>query len=103
MATGEKDTAKRKGARRRMRLFAIVMGCIACWAVFTVWEQAGAMNQKHAELTKLQKKLTEVQGANEQYKTEVTRLQDSEYIEQKVRKDYGMVRPGDTIFPAPAE
>lgn len=105
MATGTaaKDPASRKGARRRMRLFMILVGCFTCWAVFTIWEQAEAMNQKQAELMDLQGKLTEVQGSNRQYKSEVTRLHNQEYIEQKVRKDFGMIRPGDTILDGPSE
>lgn len=61
------------------------------------------MSEKKEEMTQLQLKLDEVRAENENFKAEVTRLQDPEYIEQKVRKDFGMVRPGDKVFVAPAE
>jgi cell division protein DivIC len=98
MATAAKESVLQKGTRRRMRLFWIIVLCFTGWVVFTLWNQGVSLRQKQAELTELQGKFAEVQGTNEQYKDEVTRLRDSEYIEQKVRKDYGMVRPGDTIF-----
>ncbi|WP_199623996.1 FtsB family cell division protein [Paenibacillus alkalitolerans] len=96
--TAAKESASNKGARRRIRLFLIVVCCFTCWATLTLWKQGDSVDQKQAELTELQDRLTELKGTNEQYKAEVTRLHDSEYIEQKVRKDYGMIRPGDTIF-----
>jgi len=98
-----KKTTKPKGARRRKRLFLAVVCLFSMWAGLTLWEQTGDILQKRSELTQLQLRLNEVRAENEAYKSEVTRLQDPEYIEQKVRKDFGMVRPGDRVFGEPAE
>lgn len=105
MATGtaSKEAASHTGTRRRMRLFLMVVCCFTGWAALTLWKQGDSIRQKQAELLELQEKLSEAQETNEQYKSEVTRLHDNEYIEQRVRKDFGMIRPGDTIFEGPAE
>lgn len=105
MAAGAaiRETPKPKGARRRLRLYMIVLSCFAFWAALTMWEQSGTLRAKSAELSELQTKLDEARMENETYRLEVTRLQDDEYIEQRVRKDFGMGRPGDTIFNTPPE
>jgi cell division protein DivIC len=101
--TAIKQAAKGRGARRRRRLFLAIVCVFSVWACLTLWEQTSAMMDKKAEMGQLQLKLEEVRMQNEAYQTEVTRLQDPEYIEQKVRKDFGMVRPGDKVFGAPSE
>jgi cell division protein DivIC len=101
--TATKQTTKGRGARRRMRLFLAIVCIFSVWACLTLWEQTSAMMDKKAEMGQLQLKLNEVRARNEAYELEVTRLQDPEYIEQKVRKDYGMMRPGDKVFGTPSE
>jgi cell division protein DivIC len=101
--TAVKQTTELKGARRRLRLFLTIVCAFSVWAGLSLWEQTGSMTDKKAEMHRLQLKLEEVRAQNEAYKSEVTRLHDSEYIEQKVRKDFGMVRPGDKVFGVPAE
>jgi cell division protein DivIC len=96
--TTAKEAGPHRGARRRIRLFMMVLTAFTLWAGFTLWEQSGSIGTKRAQLAELQEKLSVVQAVNDNYKTEVTRLHDSEYIEQRVRKDFGMIRPGDTIF-----
>jgi len=104
MATGTaKQTAKPKSERRRKRLYLSIVGGVSLWAIFAFWDQTGAMKEKKAEMGVLLQRLEEVQAEHEAYQAEVTRLQDPEYIEQKVRKDYGMTRPGDKVFGTPAE
>lgn len=101
--TAPQQPAKSKGARRRRRLFLTLLGLFSVWAAFALWDQSGDMKDKKQELMQLQLKLDEVRAENEAFKMEVTRLQDPEYIEQRVRKDFGMVRPGDKVFGTPVE
>ena len=81
----------------------MIIGGVSLWAVFAFLEQSGAMQEKKAELRALEQRLEEVRAEHEAYQSEVNRLQDPEYIEQKVRKDFGMTRPGDKVFGTPAE
>ena len=101
--TGSATKAMTKGARRRRRLFLTLVGGFSLWAIVALWDQTFAMNEKRAELEQLQQRLNQIKAENEAYQAEVTRLQDPEYIEQKVRKDFGMSRPGDKVFAAPTE
>jgi cell division protein DivIC len=89
---------KSRGAQRRFRLFLAVVGSFTLWAGFTLWEQHSALSDKKSELKQLQQDLAEEQRLNKEHQQEVTRLHDGEYIEQKVRKEYGMTRPGDKVF-----
>ncbi len=104
MAKGAaKQTAKTKGELRRRRLYRAILGGVTLWAIFAFWDQSGAMKEKKTELGVLLDRLEEAQAEHDAYRSEVTRLEDPEYIEQKVRKDYGMTRPGDKVFGTPSE
>ncbi|WP_309122870.1 septum formation initiator family protein [Paenibacillus sp.] len=104
MAKGSaKHAAKPKSELRRRRLYFTIIGGVSLWAIFAFWDQSGAMKEKKAEMGVLLQRLEEVRAEHDAYQSEVTRLQDPEYIEQKVRKDFGMTRPGDKVFGTPAE
>jgi cell division protein DivIC len=90
-----------KGMRRRLRLLTIAVLCFLAWAGLTFWNQMQKINVKASELTVLNEQLAETQETNEKYKLEVVRLNDSEYIEQKIRKDYHYTRNGETTFYTP--
>lgn len=72
-----------------------------CWTAITLWNQQGDLNAKYTRLSSIQTQLEESKKINEQLKMEITRLNDNEYIEQRVRKDYRMTRPGETLFITP--
>ncbi|HZG77747.1 MAG TPA: septum formation initiator family protein [Paenibacillus sp.] len=104
MAKGSaKQAAKPKSQLRRRRLYATIVGGVSLWAIFAFWDQSGAMKEKKTEMGALLQRLEEARAEHDAYQSEVTRLQDPEYIEQKVRKDYGMTRPGDKVFGTPTE
>lgn len=86
------------GMRRRMRLLSFLMCIFIAWAGFAVWEQSQILNEKKQKLSALQEHLAEVQVANEYYKLEITRLNDPEYIEQRLRKDLHLTKEGETLF-----
>ena len=101
-STGKKiDTATFKGTKRRLRLLFMAMLVFLGWAVFTFWKQTDDVNEKLSKLVILEDKLSKTKEVNAQYKQEITRLNDSEYIEQRVRKDFQMTRPGETLYIAP--
>ena len=87
-----------RGTKRRLRLLMIVVLSFFGWAAFTFWNQAGSLSDKSEKLTALNQQLAEVRKTNENFKQQVTRLNDDEYVEQKARKDFQMTRKGDTLF-----
>lgn len=90
-----------KGRRRRLRLLTFVLLSFMCWTAITFWNQQGGLSAKYARLSSMESQLEEAKKINEQLKMEITRLNDNEYIEQRVRKDYRMTRPGETLFITP--
>jgi cell division protein FtsB len=96
MKTKVQPTAR--GARGRFRIFLVFLGCFIIWGGLTWLEQHQSLEEKKAEKLQIEQKIQEVQQENQQLNETSQRLQDDEYIEQKVRKDFGMARPGDKVF-----
>jgi len=90
-----------KGARRRMRLLMMIVLCFVVWAGLTSVNQAEFVRSKKAQLSILEDKLALTKANNEKLKLEITRLNDSEYIEQIAKKDHQMIFPGETLFTEP--
>jgi cell division protein DivIC len=90
-----------KGTARRMKLLVLFMLCVFSWAGVNFWNQAGKLEDRQAKVNVLDHKLAEVKQVNEETKREISRLNDNEYIEQKLRKDYGFVKAGETLFLRP--
>jgi len=78
----------------------IVLGIVAFWAAVAFMNQSESIREMERQLRLLEQRLGEARAENEAYQLEVERLNDPEYIEQKVRKDFGMTRPGDKVFDA---
>lgn len=81
-----------------MRILAFVLVCFSLWAAMTLWEQESVLNEKNERLQAIQEELDSVKEDHENYQKEVTRLQDPEYIEQRLRKDFQMAPEGETLF-----
>ncbi|MEF3306558.1 FtsB family cell division protein [Paenibacillus sp. GYB003] len=90
-----------KGARRRVRLLAFAMVGFLTWAALILWNQQGRLGVKAAQVEELMQKQAETVKLNEGYKKEIDRLNDPEYILQKIRKEYHYSRPGETLFYTP--
>lgn len=90
-----------KGARRRVRLLAFTMVGFMTWAALIVWNQQGHLGVKAAQVEELVQKREETVKLYEDYKKEIERLNDPEYILQKIRKEYHYSRPGETLFYTP--
>lgn len=105
MVDRQSHHSRDKASRRRMRLLAMVVLCFVTWAMVTAVKQAGFAQEKMLQLAVLENKLADTRAINEKLRLEITRLNEPEYIEQKAKKDYQMVRPGETLFtePDPAE
>jgi cell division protein DivIC len=90
-----------KGSKRRLRLLMILMLCFMSWAGVTIFSQFGKLHAKSLSVKELQTQLENVKKNNTDTKREITRLNDKEYIEQKIRQDLHYTKPGETIFFAP--
>ncbi|HEX7055838.1 MAG TPA: septum formation initiator family protein [Bacilli bacterium] len=98
---GNRIVVADKGRRRRMRLLLFILSAFLLWAVLTFFSQQDNLQGKNSRLAQMQKKLAESVKQNKELKLEVTRLNDPEYIEQRARKDFHMIRPGETLFVTP--
>ncbi|NDI37056.1 FtsB family cell division protein [Chengkuizengella sediminis] len=87
-----------KGFRRRFKLLMVILISFISWATMTIWNQVQVLDEKNEQLILLEEELTETQKLNDQYNNEITRLQDPEYIEQRVRKDLQMTQEGETLL-----
>ena len=87
-----------KGSRRRKRLLSIIMLCFVAWAGATFWNQAEVLQDKLARAAVLEDKLQATKKINDELLLEITRLNDDEYIEQRAKKDFQMISPGETLF-----
>lgn len=101
MASPASTKSNRKEAKRsrsKFRLVMVMMLGLLSWAGVIYWDQQVKLTEKKAELIQLEKQLTEVYESNEKAKKEVERLNDKEYIEQKIRKELNYVKEGERIF-----
>lgn len=90
-----------KGARRRIRLLLLTVCGFMIWACFILWNQQDKLAVKAAQVAELDAKKAETVKLNEEYKRELLRLNDPEYILQKIRKEYHYTKPGETLFFTP--
>lgn len=90
-----------KGSKRRLRMLMILILCFMSWAGVTVFTQFGKLHAKRVVVEDLRTQLEDVKKMNMDTKREIARLNDKEYIEQKIRKDLHYTKPGETIFFTP--
>lgn len=100
-ATDTKLEQPHKGSRRRVRFLMLTLFGFLAWAAVIAWNQQGRLDAKAAQAGELDMKRTESVKLNADYKKEVERLNDPEYILQKIRKEYHYTKPGETLFYTP--
>lgn len=87
-----------KGSHRRKRMALMIMAGFLVWGGITFWDQMGKSRAKAEQLDAMNAKLADVTRQNEDAKREVARLNDDEYIEQKIRTELHWAKPGETVF-----
>jgi cell division protein DivIC len=97
----KKNPEQNKGAQRRLRILSVILICFMSWAVFTFIAQWSKLHAKAAEIGLLEQQLEQAKQLNEQTKREIVRLNDREYVEQKIRKELHWSKPGETVFTTP--
>lgn len=94
----EAHQVKRKGLIRRLIAFAILVAIISYGLVSMVMSQHKTMNEKVAEKEKLQEQLTTLKDEQVLLEEEVVKLNNDEYIEKIIRRDYFLSKEGEIIF-----
>ncbi len=86
---------------RRLRLLLIPLILFIVWVGVKSWTQTELIQEKKQLLEQMRSELVKVKQQNEMSSHEVIRLQDSEFVEQKIRKELNYSKPGETIFYVP--
>jgi cell division protein DivIC len=100
-ATPNPTNRVHKGSKRRLRLLMILVVCFMCWAGVTAFTQYGKLQARSLVVKNLNTQLEDAKKINADTQREITRLNDKEYIEQKIRKDLHFIKPGEMIFFTP--
>ncbi|WP_373233427.1 septum formation initiator family protein [Cohnella sp.] len=101
MAAASASKQSKTGMRRMTKLWLFFVAAFVVWSLWSMWQQQGDLARATNDLGRIEEQQRKAQTMNEYYKTEITRLHTPEYIEQRVRKDFQMSRPGDVIFTPP--
>ncbi|WP_028551920.1 FtsB family cell division protein [Paenibacillus sp. UNC451MF] len=98
-----KPKPNNKGSYRRRRLVLIILACFMSWAGVTLWNQIDKLKERGDKVYALEQKKKEAEQINQDNKREIARLNDPEYLEQKIRKELHYVKQGETLFYVPKE
>ena len=72
---------------------------LVLWIVFAPNRGLFDMVRTHEELTKLQAENSRLEEENKALQEEIKRLQDDPaYLEEKARKDYGMLKENEVLY-----
>src|SRR5512147_67150 len=88
----------------RKRMYLIPAGGILFILFFTIFGERGLLRIYHLKQEKqeTQQRLEELKAENEKLKREIEALKtDRRYLESIARKDFGLVRPNETIYKFP--
>ena len=103
MRSGERNkTEKITGSMRRRRLFVMVPLCVLIiWRFVKIVDNMIIAAEKRDVLSELEQKLQTEKQMKKQYEQEIMRLQDKEYREQQARKQFNMIKEGETMYSIP--
>lgn len=90
-----------KGSYRRRRFVMLMLACFLSWAAVTLWDQVGKISDRKEKVSALEQQQMETQQLNDNLQREIARLNDPEYVEQKIRKELHYVKQGETLFYTP--
>lgn len=89
---------RKKGMKRRIRLLMLFVLGFLVWAGMTMMDQMHVIEQQSSRLSDLEQERAEALKLNEQYKMEISKLNDEEYFEQKLRQNLHMTKQGEILF-----
>jgi cell division protein FtsB len=98
----KRKNKKTTGLNRRLRLFVMFPLCLLIvWSSIKIVDNMIIAAEKRDVLTDLEQKLKKEQEMKRYYEQEIHRLQDQEYREQQARKQFNMIKPGETMYSLP--
>lgn len=89
---------KSSGAKRRLRLLFFASICFFVWAGLALMDRIDVHENKNAKLAQLEQQRDELQIENENFHQEIAKMDDPEYIEQILRKEYQMTKEDEILF-----
>ena len=87
-----------RGSQRGKRMALMILAGFIIWGGVSMWDLMEKSKVKAEQLATVEKKLAETIRMNEEAKREVARLNDDEYIEQKIRSELHWAKPEETVF-----
>lgn len=89
------------GARRKPRfvgpglvVFLLVLGLLAAMAI----EPTVELMQQNDRIARMKADLNAIENTNERLERRIARLDDPDFLEQKAREQFGLVRPDETTY-----
>jgi cell division protein FtsB len=75
-------------------VFALVAALLASMAI----EPTIELMQQNDRIARMKAELREIETTNERLERRIERLDDPDFLEQKAREQFGLVRPGETAY-----
>ena len=72
----------------------LVLGLLAAMAI----EPTVELKQQNDRIARMTAELRAIEATNERLERRIQRLDDPDFLEQKAREQFGLVRPGETPF-----
>jgi len=84
---------------RRLKIILALVLVAVMWIIFSPGTGLLSLMGYRSELTQLQQKATELEKENSELQAKINRLQnDTEYLEEVARKEYGLLRKNERVF-----
>lgn len=84
---------------RRLKIILALVLVAVMWIIFSPGTGFMSLLGHRSELTQLQQKTAELEQENSELQAEINRLQnDTEYLEEVARKEYGLLRKNERVF-----
>ena len=94
-ATDNKQTAY-AGTKRRLKLWVVAVCLFAGWAAYTMIGQSERQTATDTKLLAIEQQLQASKQKSAELQQKMERLSDEEYIQELARKQYGLIKPGET-------
>ena len=75
-------------------VFLLVLGLLAAMAI----EPTVELMQQNERIARMKSELRAIEATNERLERRIARLDDPDFLEQKAREQFGLVRPGETSY-----
>lgn len=89
------NSSKGKEAKRRLKLFLLLVFAFLAWAGYTVINQSNQKDAVRDKYLSIEKERNQIKEQVTALQTQVQLLNDSEYISQLATKEQGMVHEGE--------